>query len=101
MSHGQGNGQGDKWGKGGAGGFEEIRQLMVSMGLVWREACHCAQKATTPSKLYFIVDSACHALREYVYIILHECFSLPQVNRFIISHVSDSNHAFIVGLFAQ
>ncbi len=44
-------GQGEEWGKKeGLVAWEEIAQMIVSMGLVWREARHHAQKATIPSK---------------------------------------------------
>ncbi len=37
-------------------------QLIVDMGLMWREARHHAKEATIPNKGYFIDDSACHLL---------------------------------------
>jgi hypothetical protein len=42
---GKAMGQGEEWGQGGgggAGGLVEVGQLIVSMVLAWREACHCA-----------------------------------------------------------
>ncbi len=51
MWHGQGNGaRGGMGEKQGLVAWEEITQLIVSMGLVGREARHRAQKATIPSK---------------------------------------------------
>jgi hypothetical protein len=52
MSGGQGNGARGEMGErvGGAGGLEEIEQLIVSTGLVSREARNQAQRATIPNK---------------------------------------------------
>jgi hypothetical protein len=45
-------GHGKESGRQGRGlvALEEIGQLTVSMGMVWRKARHSAQGATTPSK---------------------------------------------------
>jgi hypothetical protein len=51
---GKAMGQEEEWGQGGEQvALEEIGQLIVSMGLTWREARHRAKKATTPTKGYF------------------------------------------------
>ncbi len=51
-----GQGKGTRRGMGAEGEMvarEEIEQLTVSVGLVWREARHCTQKATTPKERLF------------------------------------------------
>ncbi len=83
-------GQGKKWGQGGPGGNGP---LIGSMGLVWRGACNCAQRATTPIKGLFSLIELCLPSIMCVYVLYAFFFSTGQK----INYVSENEHAFILG----
>jgi hypothetical protein len=98
MSRGKGNvTRGRMWHGAGGGGmvaWEEIGQLIVSIRLVWKKACYCAQKTNIPSKGWFFVCSVCHSLRKYMFIQLFAFVLFPRLQ---INHMSGYDHAFIPG----
>jgi hypothetical protein len=60
--------------------WEEIGQLIGSMGLVRREACNYAERANTPSKgLSHLLNFACRPLHVYMLYSIVCIFSLLQV----------------------
>jgi hypothetical protein len=82
-----GGGEGVAW--------EEGVQLIGSMGLVWREACICAQIATSPSKGFVFFMKLPLLLSTVVHIVLYSIvyiFSLLQVKN--KTRFSEYEHAF-------
>jgi hypothetical protein len=81
-------------GPGGPGGSG---QLIGSMGLVWRGACNCAQRATTPIKGLFSLIEHCLSSIMYVYVLYAFFFSKGKKK----NYVSEKEHAFILGWSAR
>jgi hypothetical protein len=55
-----GGSEGDVWGWGKGKGAVKMGRLILSMGLVWAEVRILVQRATTPSKRFFLLHFLLH-----------------------------------------